>query len=190
MARSVGDLALLLSIMSRADPRAPLGRAEPPLPAAILDEPVAGRRIGWLVGYAGALPTEDGILDLCEQALASLRAAGCTVEEADLGMSAAEIWTCWLTWRHVLMAGRFAAPHADPAKRALLKPELVWGIEGGLRLLAVDLYGASQARTRLFSRLLALFERYDALALPSVQVFPFAQELDWPKSIAGTTMDS
>ncbi len=190
MARSVGDLALLLSVMSGDDPRAPLGRAEPPLPAAILESPVAGWRIGWLGSYAGALPTESGIIELCEEALGSLRAAGCEVEAAELGMPAAEIWTCWLTWRHALVAGCYSALFADPAKRALMKPELIWEIEGGLRLSAVDLYAASQARTRLFKRMLSLFERYDALALPSAQVFPFAQELDWPKNIAGKTMDS
>ena len=190
MARSVGDLALLLSVMSGADPRAPLARTEPPLPATLLEGPIVGRRIGWLGGYAGALPTEPGILELCERALDSFRAAGCEVDTVELGMPAAEIWTCWLAWRHALMAGRFAAFYANPAERVLLKPELVWEIEGGLRLSAVDLYTASQTRTRLFRRFLALFERYDALALPSAQVFPFGQEVDWPKSIAGTTMDS
>ena len=190
MARSVGDLALLLSVMSGADPRAPLARAEPPLLGTVVEESVSGRRIGWLGGYAAALPTEPGILELCERALSSLKAAGCEVEEAGLGMPAAEIWTCWLIWRHALMAGRFAASYVDPAKRALMKPELVWEIEGGLTLSVVDLHAASQARTRLFERFLALFERYDALALPSAQVFPFAQELDWPRSIAGLTMDS
>lgn len=190
MARSVGDLALLLSVMSGDDPRAPQSRAGGPLPAAILDGSVAGWRIGWLGRYAGALPTEPGILELCEQALGSLQAAGCEVEVAELGISASEIWTCWLTWRHAMVAGRFSALYADPAKRTLMKPELVWEIEGGLRLSAVDLYVAAQARTRLYSRLLALLERYDALALPSAQVFPFAKELDWPKSIAGIEMDS
>ena len=153
MARSVGDLALLLSVMSGADPRAPLARAEPPLLGTVVEESVSGRRIGWLGGYAAALPTEPGILELCERALSSLKAAGCEVEEAGLGMPAAEIWTCWLIWRHALMAGRFAASYVDPAKRALMKPELVWEIEGGLTLSVVDLHAASQARTPAFRAL-------------------------------------
>ena len=35
-----------------------------------------------------------------------------------------------------------------------------------------------------------LFERFDFLVLPSAQVFPFEAELDWPKAIAGRTMDT
>ena len=171
--------------MSGTDSRAPLARREPPLPAALPEGDSAGRRIGWLGDLDGALAMEDGILPLCEQALGTLTDAGCHVEPARLGMSAAEIWACWLTWRHALVAGRFGALYAAPAKRALMKPELIWEIEGGLRLSAVDLYVASAARTRLYQALAALFARYDALALPSAQCFPFRRDVAWPTAIAG-----
>jgi len=35
-----------------------------------------------------------------------------------------------------------------------------------------------------------MFQRYDFLALPSAQVFPFAVETHWPREIAGRTMDT
>ena len=190
MARTVADLSLLLSVMSGADSRAPLARPEPPLCAALLDGDVAGRRIGWLGDLDGALAMEDGILPLCERALGALAAAGCAVEPARLGMPAADIWACWLTWRHALVAGKFGGLYADAAKRALLKPELIWEIEGGLRLTAGDLYIAAAARTRLYQAFTALFERFDALALPSAQCFPFARDVAWPTAIAGRPMDS
>ncbi len=190
MARTVGDLALLLSVMSGADPRAPLARPEPPLAAVPLDGDGPGRRIGWLGDLAGALALEDGILPLCEHALGALTAAGCVVEPAQLAMPAADIWTCWLTWRHALVAGKFAPLYADPVKRKMLKPELIWEIEGGLRLTAGDLYVASVARTRLHQAFAQLFARFDALALPSAQCFPFARDIAWPTAIAGRAMDS
>jgi amidase len=37
---------------------------------------------------------------------------------------------------------------------------------------------------------LALFERFDFLLLPSAQVFPFDVRLHWPTHIAGTAMDT
>ena len=190
MARTVGDLALLLSVMSGPDRRAPLSLADPPLPAALPPGDAAGLRVGWLGDYAEALPTEDGILAAARRALEDFAAAGCLVEDAALGFDRATIWTCWLVWRHALMAGRFRASFDDPAKRALMKPELVWEIEGGLRLTAIDLYEASVVRTQLRARFLQLFERYDALALPCAQVFPFAKEIDWPHAVAGQTMDT
>lgn len=190
MARSVDDLALLLSVMSGRDLRAPLSLAEPPLPAALGAGEVAGRRIGWLNDYAQALPMEEGILAAGRGALEAFATAGCHVEDAALRYDRAKIWECWLAWRHALMAGRFRAAYDDRTKRGLMKPELVWEIEGGLKLKATDLYEASVTRSQLHARLLQLFERFDALALPSAQVFPFAKELDWPRAVAGEPMDS
>ena len=190
MARTVGDLALLLSVMSGGDRRAPLALDEPALPPALLAGDVAGRRIGWLGDLNGALPMEDGILALCEGALGTFRDAGCLVEDADLGIDAATIWSCWLVWRHTLVAGKFRALYEDPRTRAELKPEMVWEIEGGLALSAMDLYRASAIRTRLRQCMLARLERFEALALPSAQVFPFPLEQTWPRSIAGRTMDT
>ena len=190
MARGVGDLALLLSVMSGHDARAPLSRAEAPLDAAILGGGVAGRSIGWLGDLGGTLPMEAGMLDLCGTALATLERAGCVVEPATLGMPTDAIWACWLVWRHALVAGRYKPLFDDPGKRALLKPEMIWEIEGGLRLGAADLYAASRTRAALYADMLALFERHDALALPSAQVFPFLQEETWPREIAGRPMDT
>ncbi len=190
MARTVADLALLLSVMSGSDARAPLSLAEPPLPAALLDGDVRGTRIGWLGDLGGALAMEDGILPLCETALGALRAAGCDIEPATLGIEPARVWACWLVWRHALVAGKFRRIYEDLQARAKLKPELIWEIEGGLRLTATDLYDASVTRTVLHAAFTRLFERYDALALPSAQVFPFSREQHWPREIAGRTMDT
>jgi amidase len=190
MARTVADLSLLLSVMSGRDDRAPLSIAQPPLPAALLEGDVAGQRIGWLGDFNGAVPVEDGILALGLSALGALQTAGCVVEDATLDMAWDGIWACWLMWRHSLMAGRYRTTYEDPATRALLKPEMIYEIEGGLGLTATALYDASETRTVLYQRFLALFERYDALALPSAQVFPFAQDLHWPQSIAGRAMDT
>src|SRR4029078_98967 len=49
---------------------------------------------------------------------------------------------------------------------------------------------AAAERTAFHARMVALFERYDALALPSAQVWPFPAERRWAHSIAGRTMDT
>ncbi len=154
MGRTVADLSLLLSVMSGHDPRAPLSSPEPPLPAALLDGDVAGQRVGWLADYAEALA--DRRRDPCREPArrsTAFTSAGCLVEDAPLAFDRERIWTCWLGWRHTLMAGRFGAMYADPATRALMKPELVWEVEGGLRLQATDFYAASVTRTALRARL-------------------------------------
>ena len=67
---------------------------------------------------------------------------------------------------------------------------MVFEIEGGLRLSARDLYEASATRTTLRATMLRLLDRFDALALPSAQVFPFPRDWRWPREIGGRQMDT
>jgi amidase len=38
--------------------------------------------------------------------------------------------------------------------------------------------------------MVSLFERYDLLALPTAQAWPFPAEWTWPREVAGRTMDT
>ena len=190
MARTPRDLAMLLSVMAGRDDRAPLSLTDPADAfAAPLDRDMTGTRIG-LLGDLGGLPMEAGMLDLCLAAMRRMEDVGCTIESASLGMSAEAIWAPFVTLRHGLMAGRMAAFYHDPVKRASLKPEAIWEIENGLRLSAVDLYAASVGRSAVYQAFRALFERFDVLALPSAQMFPFDADIAWPTHVGGVAMDS
>lgn len=191
MGRSVADLAMLLSTQAGYDPRAPLSiEQDPSIFAGPLARDFGGARIGWLGDYGGYLPMEDGVLALCETALADFEAIGCRVEPARPDYPMEQLWQAWITLRHFSCAGTLGALYRDPAKRPLLKPEAVWEIEGGLRVTGEDVWNASVLRSQWYNALLALFERYDYLALPSAQVFPFESHEHWPKSIAGKAMDT
>ena len=191
MARTVPDLAMLLSVQAGRDARAPLSLdTDPAQFARDLSADCAGRRIGWLGDLDGHLATEPGVLDLCRTALSTLGDLGCHVDDAPLGFSPDRLWNAWVTLRHFLVAGRLGGFHADPAKRAQLKPEAVWEIENGLALSANDIYAASTERSAWYAHLMALFERYDYLVLPSAQVFAFDKTQHWPAEIAGRGMDT
>jgi amidase len=74
--------------------------------------------------------------------------------------------------------------------RKQLKPEIIWEMEGGFDLSAAQINQAAVDRSAWYRALHHLFERFDFLALPTAQVFPFSADIHWPKSIAGTTMDT
>ena len=95
-----------------------------------------------------------------------------------------------MVFRHWLTRNKALPLYNDPALRALLKPEMVWEIEGGSALSGDDVYHASQRRAAWYHAVLATFEQYDFLVLPSAQVFPFDAGIHWPKTIAGRTMDT
>jgi amidase len=193
MARTVRDLAKLLDVQSGHDPRVPLsltGGDDLPFAAAEQAASARGVRIGWLGDLQGHLAFEPGILTLCERALRRLEGEGARIEPASLGFSAEALWRAWLTWRQALIA-----PLLDHAiKRGgtpdAIKPEAQWEHAEGCALSALDLMRASQVRTAFHAQLLRLFERYDLLALPSAQVWPFPIGERWPQRIGAREMDT
>jgi amidase len=190
MARNAADLAMLLSVQAGPDRRAPLSLPDAGASfAAPLARDVTGVRVGWL-GDLGGLPTEPGVLDTCEAALRALSSAGVIVERAALSMAREEMWETWLVHRHWLTAGALLDFYNDPVRRALLKPEAIWEVEGGLQLSALDVYRASARRSALYRAFLALFEHFDLLAVPTAQLFPFDVDLPWPREVAGASMDT
>jgi amidase len=191
MARSVADVALLLSVQSGFDARSPLSSVTDPAAFARI-APRAGRgvRLAWLGDCGGHLPLEEGILELCEAALGAFALQGCHVEPVTVPYAMDRLWECWLTLRHWSIAAELGDLYTDPARRAQLKPEVVWEIEGGLAVSGSDLARAAAARSQWYAALRTLFERFDFLLLPSAQVFPFAADVHWPRAIAGHPMDT
>ena len=98
------------------------------------------------------------------------------------------MWHAWLTLRSSANAAGKRKLYDDPATRPLLKPELIYEIESGLAVSAVDLYEASAVRSEWFAVAAKLFETYDALVLPSAQLFPFDAGIRWPEVVAGRAM--
>ena len=191
MGRHVRDMAMLLSVQAGANPGNPLSLSDDPAQfAGALDSNPQGQRIGWLGDLQGYLPMEGGILDICQTALNSFGAMGCTVDEARLGMPPEQIWQAWLVWRQALMGPRIAPFLVNPANRAHIKPEALWEHDQSLNLTGAQLTAASASRTRFYLSMLALFEQFDVLAIPVSQVWPFDVGLRWPSSVAGRPMDT
>jgi amidase len=195
MARTVADLARLLSTQAGYDARAPLSIAEGaqafavPSGAAALDG-LRGLRVGWLGDLQGHLPMDAGLLPVCEQALARLAAEGAVVEPVALGFSTDALWDAWLVWRRALVAPKVAALLKLPGAREQIKPEALWEHRQALGLHLMDFMAASEVRTAFYQHLLGLFKRFDVLALPGTQVWPFPIGQRWPREIAGRTMDT
>ncbi|MEL7132757.1 MAG: amidase [Pseudomonadota bacterium] len=189
MARTPTDLAALLDTMAGADPRQPHGVDAPPaLPQ--LGGGAEGLRLAWLADWGGALPMEPGILPLCTTALSEMERMGVSVDELGAPFDRDALWDAWITLRSWAVAGGLSPIHADPSKRDHLKDTAIWEIERGLSLSAMDVHSASVRRSQWFKTAASLFDRYDVLALPSAQMWPFDVTLDWPRDLAGTAMDT
>ena len=195
MGRTVEDVARLLDVQAGPDARLPLSLAAHASFADGLGEVDDARgksaaRVGWLGDLGGYLAVEPGILGVCEQALGRLESLGCPIEPTALGHPPEPVWQAWLVWRRWLVAGRIAPHLVDRSNRALIKPEALWEHDQAASLTGAQTLHASAQRTAFYQHLLTLFARFDVLALPCAQVWPFDAAMRWPTEIAGRPMDT
>jgi amidase len=190
MGRTVDDVAALLCVLAGADDTAPLSvGGEVPAPLPPREGPWRGTRVAWVGDLGGHLATEAGLLDVCRQAVRVFADLGCEVEEAVPDFPPERIWSTVLTWRWWSVLHRHDL-YADPITRAELKPEIIWEIEHGLRLSALDVARVEAARVEWYDAALRFLDRYDFVVAPSTQVFPFPLTTHWPAEIDGRPMDS
>ena len=191
MGRNVPDLAMLLSVQAGYDKRAPLSLSDNPEKFShSLARDFNGVKIGWMGDFGGHLPFESGVLDLCKTSLKYFDQVGCQVEEVLPKFDFNKLWDCWLKLRAFLISGKLNIFYSNPDMRSKLKPEAIWEIEQGHSLNPSQVYAASEVRTAWAMEMNRLFETYDYLAMPTAQVFPFAAEEHWPKSVGGKAMDT
>ncbi|MGZ5842770.1 MAG: amidase [Xanthobacteraceae bacterium] len=186
MARNVEDLALLLDAMSGEHPADP--RSLPLLPLSFLSAARSGRkpkRVAYSVDL-GITPVDPEVAAITRKAAERFSEAGVIVEEAhpDLG----EAHECF----HVLRAFDFAVTKAKLLRehRNLLKPEVIWNIEQGLKLSVEQLERAEAQRVVLARRALKFFESYDLLLSPATIVPPFPIENRYVAECAGKKFDN
>ena len=169
MARTVQDVALLLSAMAGPDPRAPIAIAE--LGGrfrAPLDRDFTDVRITWSETLGG-LPIDRRIRTVFASQQTTFGALGCVVEDGQPDFSdAREVFQVWRAWAFFLKHGALLETRRDQ-----LKGTVVWNIEQGRKITGPDLAVAEAKRTALYRRVRQFMERHEFLVLPVTQVPPF-----------------
>ena len=184
MARTVADVALMLSTIAGPDDRCPIALDEPGETfAGQLDSSVAGLRIAWSRNLGG-LPIEPAVTEVIEAHRDVFSDLGCEVVDAEPDFTGAEeAFTVWRAWMFAALLGRHLDAHRDQ-----LGAHIIWNIEVGLALTGQDLASAEQARTRLYHRIRRFMDGYDFLLAPVAQVCPFPVAEAYPRSVAGVEM--
>jgi len=186
MARNVEDLALLLDAMSGEHPADPLSL--PLLPASFLSAARSGKKPK-RVAYSpdlGITPVDPEVVAVTRKAAQRFAEAGIIVEEAHPDLR--EAHECF----HVLRAFDFALSKAAllRGKRDLLKPEVIWNIEEGLKLTVEQIERAEAQRVAMSARMLEFFKTYDLLLAPATIVAPFPVENRYVAECAGKKFDN
>jgi amidase len=186
MARNVEDLALLLDAMCGEYADDPLS-----LPAPISSFLSAARSGGRpkRIAYSpdlGITPVDPEVARLTRKAAERFAEAGAIVEEAHPDLR--EAHECF----HVLRAFDFAITKAQllRTKRDMLKPEVIWNIEEGLKLTVEQLERAEAQRVAMTARTVEFFKTYDLLLVPTTIVAPFPIEQRYVAECAGKKFEN
>ncbi|WP_370069349.1 amidase [Streptacidiphilus sp. MAP5-3] len=182
IARTVADVALLLSVMAGPDPRCPTSLETPGEAFRTLGEvDVSGLRIAWAPDLGGTVDVEPEVLAVLEAQLKVFEELGVRVEPACPDLRAAHgVFRTLRAHEFDLALGDLLDRHRDA-----LKPSVVWNIEEGRGLTGTDIARATADRTRLHLEATAFFQRYDLLLAPVSQVLPFPVEWEYPAVVAG-----
>jgi amidase len=186
MARTVEDVALLLSAIAGPDPRSPIAIAEPASQfARSLERDFRGVKIAWSRDL-GELPVEPSVTAATDAQRPTFEELGCVVADcqpdftdADEIFKALRAWQFELKFRELLKTNR-----------EQLKETIIWNAEEGQKLTGPQLGRIEQQRTELFHRVRLFMETYEFLVLPVSQVPPFDIRQRYVMEINGQRMNT
>jgi len=186
MARSVADVAFLLSVMAGADPRDPASYpSEPSIFSKPLDREFKNVRVAWCPDLGG-LPLDRRVRSVLETQQKTFIDLGCIVENACPDLSGAEeVFLTLRAWNYWHTLGPLLGHH-----RHEMKPEAVWQIELGKSLSGADVANAMARHGDLMQRMHVFHEKYEFLLCAVNQVPPFDATLSWPREIDGVKMEN
>lgn len=186
MARNVGDVALLLSVIAGPDPRAPhaLGEAGSTFAPPLTPAPLRGLRVACSVDLGGALVVDHEVADVVRAGAARLSDAGAAVTDAHPDLALADdTFRTLRAWHFQAKLGRLLAEHPTSFKTSLEA-----NIRAGETLTGADVARAYSQRTALAETMRVFFGDHDVLVLPTSQVPPFPVEQEFPETINGQQM--
>lgn len=186
MARTVSDVALLLSAMAGPDDRCPISLDEPGSRfRGTLGRSFKGTRVAWFKDMGG-LPFDSRILAAVNAQRKVFESLGCIVEEAEPDWTgAAESYDTLRAWGYATAQGRYVRDH-----RELVKDTVIWEVERGSRLTAADIARADALHSQAWDQMRVFQEKYEYFITPTTQVPPFPVTEPWVKEIAGVKMNT
>ena len=187
MGRNVADTALMLDAMVGFHPLDPLSLPRPrQLFIKAAEQPRKPSRVAFSPDLGLGVPVDKEVVRLCAKAAEEFQRLGAAVEETAPDLSPAdEIF-------QTLRADAFVSGLEEhwENKRDLLKPEVVWNIEAGLKLTAREVCRAEKGRAELYGRVVSFFREYDLLLCPTVVCPPFDVNLRYLSELEGKAFET
>ncbi len=187
LARTVGDVALMLSVIAGPDDRAPISYEidTSQFIRAVKAPSIKGWRIAWTPDLHGLLPIDEEVAEVAETAIRVFGSLGAKVETASPDFL--EVKDIVRGTRAVTMVS--LQLDKVPGWRERLQKDLVRDIDQALTRSARDVAHSEVLRSALWHRVREFMASRELLVLPTVAVPPFPVEQPYPTEINGKTLD-
>lgn len=199
MARTVGDVALLMSVGSGPHPDGPCSIQQPgsvfDLPelrlGAQVDPDLRGLRVGLSPDLGGMLEVEPAVREVVAATAEVLAGLGAVVDDSVPDLREADrVFAVQRAHDFVAAFGELVRTETSRPDGGRVKDTVVWNTRLGWDLTVEDLVAKDLARGRLWRSTRRWFETHDVLVLPTSQVLPFDAGLEFPTSINGRPMQT
>ena len=179
MTRTVADAALMMTAISRPDPRDFMSLPPADLPWMDLERDVAGLRIGLMLDAGAGTPTEPAVRAAVEAAARVFEAGGAVIEPVAPWLTPAMLDGFDTFFRTRFWAVTRELPHE---RYDLILPYIRQWVEGGAQASGLDVYQAYQQLAAIHETGVRFSQRFDYVVSPVAPMAAFAAHLPGPNN--------
>ena len=145
-------------------------------------------KIVWLSNMNGKYNIEKSILDICEKKLKDLEKNNLEIEYLKSSLDTDTLWNSWTTFRSKSI-------YQDTLSMGIkdinsMTFQAIWEYNKGKDIQSDNLKLAFEQKKRCTEQVNEIFDKFDFLALPSAQLFPFDKSIQFPSKINETSLDT
>ena len=192
IARTPDELSIFLDAVSGRDERDPfsfdLGNTF--VNASMNEKDFNEIKIGWLSNLNGDYKFENGILEMCNSSLNTLMTNPfhISIDEVNTNLFSHDLWSIWklirskISYEDIKMMDHLNMDDLCDSAR--------WEHDQGREVADHQVDQAINNIKEYHSIINELFEKYDFLAIPSAQVFPFDIKNNFPEKIGSYRLNT
>ncbi|MFQ5996387.1 MAG: amidase [Dehalococcoidales bacterium] len=188
IARTVGDIALMLDAISGPDKRSPtsLEIEKTGFLSAAQKPEAKNLKIGWSDNL-NLIPVDGEVLKIARSAIEVFRKLGGEVVEDSPDFDG--VREVAFTFRGLRYVAVYQDQLNNPEFKRWVGPIVKGNIERGLKLTVQDIAKAQRQRSEIWNRVRCFFDDYDLLLTPTLPIPPFPAETKYPTEIGGKPME-
>ncbi len=152
------------------------------------DNEFSKTKICWLSDMYNNYELEDGIEDMCNKKLKELEKNNLSIVLPDIKINVDYLWESWICLRSKSIYNDTLAMNIK--KIDDMTEEAIWEYKKGSKIKDDDIDIAMKQKLDCFNQVGKLFDKFDFLALPSAQIFPFDKKIQYPSELNNKKLDT